>query len=403
MNKINILWIASCVPCKEISHAGGKTFHYYFEEFKKCEDFDIRLIGFSDQLEEKTIETELRDIKHSVIYKDKFNLKKLLNITSTNNPFHKYAGMISNYYALRTLECVRNYKDEGYEPDVIILEWTNIVLLINDIRKIYPNAHYIASEHDVSFVGVERQAHYYSGIKKMAQTIRFKTLKNREIQSLKQCDLIMPHNKDNIKLLENDGITENKCQWLVPFYYDMREIKRKSNHRDILFYGAMSRKENYLSAEWFINNVMPLLNEYDIRFVVLGGNPPDNLTRYENERIHVTGFVEDIRPYFSSSMCLVAPLVLGAGIKVKILEALSAGIPVLTNDVGIEGIPAVKGKEYIRCETPEDYKKAIIDIKNGSLNLDLLESSARKFIARYSPAASADKYIERVKEMVKTK
>lgn len=318
---------------------------------------------------------------------------------SSNNPFHKYAGMISNYYAMRTLECVRTYKKEGYEPDIIILEWTNIVLLINEIRSIYPAAHYIASEHDVSFIGAERQAHYYSGIKGVMKTINFRTLKKRELFALKQCDLIMPHNKENIELLKREGISEKKCQWLIPFYYDMREIQRKSNNRDILFYGAMSRKENYLSAEWFINNVMSLLDEYDIRFVILGGNPPDILTKYESDRIHVTGFVEDVRPYFSNSMCLVAPLVLGAGIKVKILEALSAGIPVLTNSIGIEGIPAVKGKEYIHCEKPYDYKNAIIDIINGTTNLALLENNTRKFIDNYSPATSADKYIERIKKI----
>lgn len=400
MNQIKILWIASCVPCKEISHAGGKTFRYYFEKFKECENFDIRLIGFSDQLERSTIEPELSDINHMVIYKDKFNLKKLSNLISNNNPFHKYAGMISNYYAMRTLECVQSYKNEGYEPDVIILEWTSIVLLINDIKKIYPVAHYIASEHDVSFVGAERQANYYLGIKKLAKTIQFKTLKRMEVMALKQCDLIMPQNKDNIILLTNEGIAENKCQWLVPFYYDMRKIQRKPNNLDILFYGAMSRKENYLSAEWFINNVIPLLKDYNIRFVILGGNPPEELISYESDRIHVTGFVDDIEPYFSESMCLVAPLILGAGIKVKILEALSAGIPVLTNDIGIEGIPAVGGKDYIHCETPSDYKNAIIDIITGKVDLNLLGSNARNFVACYSMDSSANRYIERVKGII---
>lgn len=399
MSKIKILWIASSVPCKEIGHAGGKTFRFYFDQFKKCNDFDIRLIGFSDQLEKKIIEPELQDVEHSILYKDKFNWKKLCNLTSSHNPFHKYAGMISNYYALKTIERVKAYKKEGYYPDVIILEWTSIVLLVTEIRKIYPDARYIASEHDVSFVGAERQSHYYTGIKRILKTFNFKTLKLREISSLKQCDLIMPHNKDNIRLLKKEGIPEDRCQWLVPFYYNMQEIRRKPNNRDILFYGAMSRKENYLSAEWFIDHVMPLLDEYDVRFVILGGSPPDSLTKYESDRIHITGFVEDIAPYFANSMCLVAPLVLGAGIKVKILEGLSAGIPVLTNSIGIEGIPAVEGSEYIHCEKPYDYQKAILDMINGNMDVQQLETNARKFIERYSPAKSADQYIERVKNI----
>ena len=399
MNKIKLLWIANCVPCKGIKHAGGKTFQYYFNRFKDSKEFDIRLIGFSDQLDRDTIEKELYDTKHIIIYRDSFNIKKLCNISSNFNPFHKYAGMISNYYALKTKESVMRYKNEGYEPNVIILEWTNIVLLIDEIKKIYPNAHYIASEHDVSFVGAERQVHYYSGIKKFYESIHFNTLKKRELYSLKQCDLIMPHNKDNIVLLEKEGISKSKCQWLIPYYFDMHNIKRKSNQKDILFYGAMSRKENFLSAEWFIKNVMPLLSKYDVRFVILGGNPPNSLVDCQSNCVHVTGYVEDIKPYFSNAMCFVAPLVLGAGIKVKILEALSAGIPVLTNNIGIEGIPACKGKEYIHCETAQEYKNAIIDILNGNINASLLENNAKKFITQYSPAVSANNYIKKIKEI----
>ena len=134
------------------------------------------------------------------------------------------------------------------------------------------------------------------------------------------------------------GMNEEKIQWLVPYYSNMSGCARKSNNRDILFFGAMSRPENYLSAIWFIENVMPLLNDLDVRFVIVGSKPPEELKRFKSDRIVITGFVNDTLPYFESSMCLVAPLVLGAGIKVKILEAMSSGIPVLTNDIGIEGI-----------------------------------------------------------------
>lgn len=83
----------------------------------------------------------------------------------------------------------------------------------------------------------------------------------------------------------------------------------------------MSRHENYLSALLFIDKVMPLLSELDIRFIILGSNPPQDPNERQNERIIVTGFVDSIVPYFEKCMCMVAPLILGAGIKVKIIEA----------------------------------------------------------------------------------
>ena len=98
-------------------------------------------------------------------------------------------------------------------------------------------------------------------------------------------------------------------------------------------------------------------------------------------------------------MCLVAPLVLGAGIKVKILEALSSGIPVITNDIGIEGIPAQSGCEYIHCIKPEEYAKAIREIYTGAIDINLMAFNAKKFMQRYSLEKSLSLYQNKLEEL----
>lgn len=220
-----------------------------------------------------------------------------------------------------------------------------------------------------------------------------------EIKSLKQCNLILPHNAENCELLTKEGINRNKIQWLVPYFNDMRDCKRTPNGKDILFFGAMARPENYLSAIWFVEKVMPLIEDMNIRFVILGSNPPDELKKFESKRIHITGFVDSIVPFFENSVCLVAPLVLGAGIKVKIIESLSSGIPVLTNDIGIEGISAKDGIEYIHCAEPTDYEKAIRDIFSNSAKAKSLELKGRKFVEEnYVLLKSVDSYKKRILE-----
>lgn len=92
--------------------------------------------------------------------------------------------------------------------------------------------------------------------------------------------------------------------------------------------------------------------------------------------------IEYIEPYFESAMCLVAPLVLGAGIKVKILESLSSGIPVLTNDIGIEGIQAVHEREYFHCTEPSEYEKYIRALYNKEIDEEKLEENSRQFMKK---------------------
>ena len=96
----------------------------------------------------------------------------------------------------------------------------------------------------------------------------------------------------------------------------------------------------------------------------------------------------------AAAVCLVAPLKLGAGIKVKILEAMSAGIPVLTNEIGIEGIEAVNEKEYILCSSPDEYADSIRRLlSDRHLGKNYLLNSKRFIKKKYHMASRLDDLI----------
>ena len=159
----------------------------------------------------------------------------------------------------------------------------------------------------------------------------------------------------------------------------------------------MNRIENSGAAMWFIKNVMPRLSDCDIRFVVVGNKPPKELLDLQSDRIIVTGYVEDVVTYFSGAMCLVAPLLLGAGIKVKIIEALSAGVPVLTNDIGIEGIDAENGVHYFHCTEPIDYENVVRRLLQKKIDIVGVTGAARALIEeRYNLQESFEAYSERL-------
>ena len=186
----------------------------------------------------------------------------------------------------------------------------------------------------------------------------------------------MPQNEKDKKLLMENNVPEEKIHVLTAYFHNMSHIKREQVNHDILFWGAMYRQENYEAAIRFIDNVMSLLEDTDVRFIVAGNRPPKELQIRSNDRVIVTGFIEDETPYFANSLCFVSPLLTGAGIKVKVIEDLSAGIPILTNSIGIEGIPAEDGVSYFHCETAQDYAYFIKKFLNGEIEKDsLLEKS----------------------------
>ena len=159
----------------------------------------------------------------------------------------------------------------------------------------------------------------------------------------------------------------------------------------------MNRIENSSSALWFIENVMPRLKDEDVKFTIIGNKPPQELVNKRSEKIVITGFVDDPAPYFENAMCLVAPLLLGAGVKVKIIEALSSGVPVITNDIGIEGIDANDGVEYLHATEPVEYENIIRKMISGEIDTNAISCNAVNLIREnYNLSKSFAQYSRRV-------
>lgn len=411
--KKSIMVISFCVPYDNVGHAGGKTHNFYLKKMNEVSGFKVNLISFGVEADREKLDLKQYGIGSRVFFIGGNKLEKIKrgigNLTTKYNPFDKRGNMLPKYYENCVISELKRIKSEGHIPDIFVLEWTQMVFLAGRIKSLFPKAKIVASEHDVSYLGFLRKYEYAESDSERKKFFRFyKNIKREELDALKYCDIVCPHNKKDEKLLMEDGIPSGNIHPIVPYFDDYSGIIRRPVQNRIMFYGAMARPENYLSAMWFIEHVMPALKKDGVEFVIVGSNPPELLKlaaeKYngnaENSKITVTGFVPEVDDYFATSMFLVAPLVLGAGIKVKIIEAMSAGMPVLTNDIGIEGIDAEDGRDYIRCTAPGDYINAIHKILEGRIDVQVLSENAGKFIKdNFNLEESAEKYMNLLGEL----
>lgn len=403
--KKSILWISSFVPYDTVDHAGGKNHNYHVKYMNATGKFNIFLLSRCYEREITKIDLDKYKIPNriAVIEGDRFHslIRKINNIGSVINPYHKYFGLLPNYQGNKVVRLIREYVKTGEQPDIVILQWTQMLLLLPLIKECFPNSKVVAIEEDVAFLGYKRKYEYVNNaLKKAFYKCRYQRLKKVEIENLNKTDLILVNNKKDAKLLSENHCAKEKVDQIAIYYDDYSGIERKPLNKNIVFFGAMGRLENHLSAMWFIEKVFPLIKDKEVNFVVLGGGPHKELLQKQNDRIRILGFVKDISPYFANSLCLAAPLVLGAGIKVKILEALSSGIPVLTNKIGIEGIPAKNGIEYIHCEDPMEYAKAINNLINNHIDAEALTENAKNFMMKeFEPSIRMDHVVKRLLEL----
>ncbi len=403
--KNKCFWISLCIPYDKVRHAGGKICNYYLKGLQKSGFFDIRLMSFCQYDEIKDIDLSNYNIVYEYIIHHHTGIWHLFwaswHRLNRLNLFHKNGGFLSPFIERNVRRRLKSIvKTEKYQPDIIVLQWTEIVLMIDYVKEIFPGTPIVCIEEDVSYLGYKRKIDNSNNIIcRLLYKSRYRRLKKSELACLKTSNMIVLNNKKDEKLLHEDGIYQNTWTW-VPFYDSYLDSDYSGGSCDVIYYGAMNREENWKSVIWFIDNVLPRLNSH-IRLVVIGNRPPEILLRRQNERVIITGFVDSVEPYFSKCLCLVAPLVLGAGIKIKVIEAMSAGVPVLTNSIGIEGIDAVAGEAYIKCVHPEDYVESISAIEMGIINSKKISSNAKEYIRKkWNYQKSLEEFNEKMIKMV---
>ena len=158
----------------------------------------------------------------------------------------------------------------------------------------------------------------------------------------------------------------------VPLGMDLdvvRPDRRPTSPPCCLFVGSFQHRPNVLAAESLINDIWPKVkSQYaEAQLIVVGRGSDDFLDRQlpkpEARKllgISAPGFVDDLAPIFSSCKLFVAPLGEGGGIKIKILEAMARGIPIVTTTVGAEGIAQVQDDVMVITQLDDDFTQAIL-------------------------------------------
>lgn len=386
-----ILYISYFAPYDKVDHAGGKVHNFYIKKLQKEKECDVTLLTMCYQRECVDLDLEEYGIKHRLVVLDRTIWQKYIRMFFSGfsyfNPWDKYGKILLNYERYQLKRMISRYAKEGGQPDLIVLQWTQIILLMPFVRKLYPDTKIIAIEEDVIFLNFFRRIGLAkSRWQKYIADFQYRNIRKKELADLDEAEQVVVNNFKDADLLIQNGIVKEKIFTSSVYFENYSFVNRNNSsiysekYRDILYYGAMHREENHISAVWFIKNVMPHLPE-NYRFVIVGARPRKELTALQNNRVKVVGFVEKIAPYFESCFCMAAPLLLGAGIKVKVLEAMSAGVPVMTNNIGIEGIGCRPDQEYLHCETSQDYGTAIAWMGQNPQQAEQMAAAGKQYIA----------------------
>ncbi|MFT2090386.1 TIGR03087 family PEP-CTERM/XrtA system glycosyltransferase [Paraglaciecola sp. 2405UD69-4] len=206
-------------------------------------------------------------------------------------------------------------------------------------------------------------------------------LKAYEKQIVEQFDTCYLIAEAEVNLFNEKVIKSDKVQVMgngldTSAYYP-NPLKKQSGGSTFLFTGVMNYKPNEDAVLWFVKECWPsiLKTHPESRFIIAGMSPSSDILQLKNEEsIEVTGFVDDILPYYHQADIFVAPFRLARGVQNKVLQAFSCALPVISTPMGAEGILCTPGKDILIASTPAEF---IQQAKKLISNTKLAESIAQ--------------------------
>lgn len=154
----------------------------------------------------------------------------------------------------------------------------------------------------------------------------------------------------------------------------------------LIYNGALTYGANYDAMQHFLANIYPLVKAKvpAVTMRITGSTHGVDLGGLElDDSVHFTGYVDDVRiPVAQSSVCVV-PLRRGGGTRLKILESMALGTPVVATSKGAEGLDVVNEEHILLADTPEDFARRVIGLLNDPAQANFLTRNARQLVEEH--------------------
>jgi glycosyltransferase involved in cell wall biosynthesis len=286
--------------------------------------------------------------------------------------------------------------------DLVIVEYWQL----HRMMKFFPPERRVLLTHDVDML-VNRQVSLLERnlVRKIQAVQRWLTEQREEIAAYRGNKHIWTLTERDKAMVERVSRDEGAVD-VMPHGVDVDFFApsgMRRNRGEILCLGHLAASFNKDALEYFIKKIYPRIDDLDgLSITIVGGYLPKELAFFGLQRdVEVAGPVGDIRPYLHRASCLVVPLQFGGGLRIRILEAMSAGLPTVCSPVAIAGMPFERGTEYLEAETPDDFAREIERVlTDETLSRALSEAALGRVREAYATAVQQGRVVDLARRLI---
>ncbi len=368
--KLNVLFV-SPYPIYPPTHGGGVFMYQTCTELtKRC---NLHLIALLEYPHERKAHDELASSCATAEFILRMKGSKAAVAAATPHAVNEF-----NNHDLAWLIHRQIYIQQ---IDVLQLEYLVMGQYAGHYRQILS----ILFEHDVYFQSISRQLPNMRGaVRRAKASFEYLRALYYELHLLPKMDRIQVCSPDNREYLESflpavkGRIDDGLRAGIDTKRYDFRPSGREPY--TMLFLGSFRHVPNQEALDWFTRQVLPKVLEAqpEARLVVIGSDPPPRHSLPEMaSAIEMIGFVEDVREPLAQYAVFICPILSGSGVRVKLLEAFAAGIPVVSTRIGAEGLATEDQTICALADDPQEFAQRILDLFNYPEQAEAMATRAR--------------------------
>lgn len=372
---------------------GGALREYYLLKSLSSEH-NVSVVTYGTDEQFRAFKEEFEDI--------------LDNIYMLNPPWERKYRRLAQLYTLCTDKsyfyhnncsqqmesAVQNILDAG-DFDAVHCEFSVMgnMELGSDVYK-------IMDTHNVEYENFRRMSQKTDSVfRKWFYRREYRKVRSEEVETLNKHDLIFSTSEQDRKIIRQD--VPDVPNYVVPNGVDT-SFFTPSGTTDVepyslVFTGMMAYTPNNDGILWFLDEIFPRIREEipQAKIYIVGKRPTAELKRRASDRVVVTGFVDDVRPYVWKSNVFVVPLRMGSGTRLKVVEALSMKKPVVSTGIGCEGIEVENGKSILINDEPEAFARSVVRLlEERQLRTHLVEHGYELVNKKYDWSVVGNRMLE---------
>ncbi len=353
----------------------------------------VSLLSFVEEnqsIDELQIEPLLEQIDQleTVSVPKRTSQKRLVQLVTTSQPdmAHRLASSVFEV-KLRALLNERPFH-------IIQIEGIELARYIPIIRQVSPQSKIVFDNHNAETELQHRN--FLTDIRRLKRLpaaiyswIQVQRLRRFERWACLESDGVTAVSEADADLLETLIGQSEKSVVAIPNSIDITQYQHQVDTPipfDLIFAGKMDYRPNVDAVLWFAEQVWPYIVEKRplTTWAIVGQKPHERLMGLkEQSGITLTGFVESMQPYWHGAQIAIMPFRIGSGTRLKIIEAMASGTPIVSTPVGAEGFPVTSGQELVLAELAHEMATAVLSLLDNPENRTKLILNATEFVKQY--------------------